>query len=664
MSRWLLVLPLAACAAAQTTPGFDINALDRKADPCVDFYQFACGNWNAANPVPSDKSRWGRFDLLQERNLEILRTILEESTAAAPQRTSVEQKIGDHYASCMDEERIEKLGVKPLARDLERIQAMRGKQELPAVLAWLHRRALPSLFGFGSVADFKDSKQIIAVVDQGGLSLPDRDYYLVDRFAETKKKYQAHVERMFQLMGDAKETAAAKAQTVVDIETALAKVSLDRVSRRNANNIYHKMSRNDLAKLAPAFAWDRYFDATGAPSFESLNVTVPDFFKGMNALIGATDLDRLRVYLTWQVLRSSAPLLPRAFVQENFEFFGKTLTGAKELQPRWRRCVAFTDTELGEALGQKYVERAFAGNSKERMLELVRAIERAFEKNLDGLAWMTPATKKKALEKLHTVANKIGYPDKFRDYGPVTIVRGDALGNRRRAGEFEERRDFAKIGTPVDPTEWRMTPPTVNAYYNPVENNINFPAGILQPPFFDSKLDDAVNFGAIGAVIGHELTHGFDDSGRRFDAQGNLRDWWTEEDGREFEKRADCIIGQYGGYVSVADVKLNGRLTAGENVADNGGVRMAYIALMTVLTGKPKKPIDGFTPEQRFFLGYGQIWCQNITEEAARLRAQTDPHSPGRYRVNGVVSNMPEFGAAFGCKAGQPMVRENACRVW
>jgi predicted metalloendopeptidase len=644
--------------------GFDLNALDRTANPCTDFYQFACGNWNANNPIPPDKSRWGRFDLLQERNLEILRGILEESADASKPRGPLEQRIGDHYASCVDEERIEKIGLKAFQPTLDRIRKISDRAQIMEAVAELHRGGVFAFFSVGSAPDFKESTKNIAFVDQAGLSMPDRDYYLSERFSETKQKYRAHVERMFVLLGETPDAAKEKAQAVLDIETELAKASLDRVSRRNANNVYHKMTRDELKKLAPAIGWDRYFRDMGAPGFDSLNVTVPDFFKSLDALAANTSLERLKTYLTWQALHASASLLPRAFVQEDFEFFGKTLTGAKEMQPRWRRCVAFTDRELGEALGRKYVERAFAGSSKQRVVEMVNAIERAFEKNLGELAWMTPATRQKALEKLHAVTDKMGYPEKWRDYTPVKIVRGDALGNRRRGDEFELRRRMAKIGTRVDPNEWRMTPPTVNAYYSPVENNINFPAGILQPPFFDVKLDDAVNFGAIGAVIGHELTHGFDDSGRRFDAAGNLRDWWTQQDAREFEKRAGCIIDQYGAYEPIAGVKLNGKLTVGENVADNGGVRMSYLALVDVLTRRPQGKIDGFTPEQRFFLGYGQIWCQNITDEATRLRATTDTHAPGRFRVNGVVSNSPEFQKAFGCTVGQPMTPQNACRVW
>lgn len=663
----------AACAAvmaAQSGPsvgsmaGFDINALDRKVDPCGNFYQFACGNWRSMNPIPPDKSRWGRFDVLGERNREVLRGILEQSAKPSATRTEVEQKIGDFYAACMDEQVIDKAGAKPIQNQLAQIRKIGSKDQVEGVLAAMHLRGVNGFFAFGPTPDYKNSSQTIAEVDQGGLSLPDRDYYLEPRFAEVKTKFQAHVGRMFELLGERPPVAAQKAQTVVDIETRLARASMDRVSRRDAHNVYHKMPVKALEQLGPAFDWQAYFRDLGAPSFQELNVAVPEFVKGLTTLLQTTELDALKTYLTWHVVHNAASLLAKPFVDEDFAFYGKVLTGAKELRPRWNRCVVQVDAGLGEALGRKYVDAAFAGNSKARMLELVSAIERAFEKNLGTIAWMTPETKKKALEKLHAVTNKIGYPEKWRDYSAVRITRDDALGDAQRADMFEARRRLATIGKPVDPKEWLMTPPTVNAYYNPTENNINFPAGILQPPFFSNQLDDAVNFGAIGAVIGHELTHGFDDSGRRFDAKGNLQDWWTAKDGTEFDERAKCIVDQYAGYKAVDDVTLNGKLTLGENVADNGGVRLAYMALMDVLTRKPQGKIDGFTPEQRFFLGYAQIWCQNVTDEDARRRAQTDPHSPGEYRVNGVLSNSPEFRGAFGCSIGQPMAPANACRVW
>jgi len=507
---------------------------------------------------------------------------------------------------------------------------------------------------------------MIAVTSQGGLGLPDRDYYLKTdaKSVELRRQYQAHVEAMFRLLGESPGEASRKAQDIIELETQLAGASLDRVARRDPSKLYHKMSLRELAALSPSFSWAPYFEGRGAPRFDSLNVQVPQFVRKVESLVASQSLDQWKAYLTWRLVRTAAPLLPEPFVQENFSFYGRILTGAKELRPRWKRCVVMADGDLGEALGQKYVERAFSPASRQRMLELVAALEKALERDIRGLDWMTPATKKRALEKLRAVGNKIGYPEKWRDYGKVRIVRGDALGNAMRASDFQAAFNLAKIGKAVNPKEWYMTPPTVNAYYSPLMNNINFPAGILQPPFFDNRIDNAVNLGGIGAVIGHELTHGFDDQGRKFAADGNLRDWWTEEDAKEFDKRAQCFIDQYAAYTAVGDLKLNGKLTLGENVADNGGLRIAFMALMDTLEGKPQPKIDGFTPQQRFFLGWSQIWCQNITEEAARLRALTDPHSPGRYRVNGVVSNMPEFRDAFGCQAGQPMVRERACKVW
>jgi endothelin-converting enzyme/putative endopeptidase len=502
-------------------------------------------------------------------------------------------------------------------------------------------------------------------VDQGGLGLPERDYYFKEdaKSAELRKQYVAHVQRMFELLGEKPDVASTKAKTVMAVETALAKGSLDVTSRRDPEKIYHRMPVKRLVELAPSFAWERYLKAIGAPVAE-LNVAVPDFFKALEAQIKNVSVDDWKTYLTWHLVHSAAPVMPTAFVNENFEFYGKALTGAKELRPRWKRCVQYVDADLGEALGQKYVEMTFGQQGKEKMLAMVRALEKALERDIQQLDWMTPATKKRAVEKLHAISNKIGYPEVWRDYSPVEIKKGDAIGNSFRSNTFEFKRQIAKIGKPVDKKEWFMTPPTVNAYYDPQNNNINFPAGILQPPFFDQKIDDAVNFGGIGAVIGHELTHGFDDEGGRFDAKGNLDNWWTEADFKAFEERTKCVQGQYAEYQGTPDLKLNGKLTLGENVADNGGLRIALMALMDTLANQTVQKIDGFTPEQRLFLGWGQVWCTNYTEQSLRLRTQTDPHSPGKWRVNGVVSNMPEFQKAFSCKVGQPMVRENACRVW
>jgi endothelin-converting enzyme/putative endopeptidase len=653
--------------AGTVTPVFDATAIDKTADPCVDFYQYACGTWLAKNAIPSDRAEWARFDELEERNMVILRDILEKASARSPKRTVNEQKIGDYYAACMDEADIEKKGIEPIKPELDRIASLAGKDALAEEVARLQRDGANVMFSFTSEQDFKNASAMIARADQGGLGLPERDYYLKDdqKAVETRQKYLEHVTKMFELLGDSQEGAAAKAQVVMSIETALARVSLDVVSRREPANVYHKTPREQLAvSLNPSFAWPNYLADVAAPAIESLNVAVLEFFKGLDSLINTTSLDDWKIYLTWHLVHSQSPLLPAAFVNENFEFYGRYLTGAQELRPRWKRCVGFADGDLGEALGQKYVERTFGAEGKQRTLEMVRAIEAALGKDIMALDWMSPATKQKAIEKLHAVTNKIGYPDKWRDYSSLKIVRGDALGNSQRANEFEFHRQLDKIGKPVDRTEWQMTPPTVNAYYDPQMNDINFPAGILQPPMFDQKADEAVNLGAIGAVIGHELTHGFDDEGRQFDANGNWRDWWTAQDATEFEKRADCLVDEYASFKAVDDVKLSGRLTLGENTADYGGLRIAYMALLDDIAGRTLPKIDDFTPEQRFFLGYAQSNCENETDELLRLAAQTDPHSPAKFRVNGVVQNMPEFQKTFGCRLGQPMVRKPACRVW
>lgn len=664
-----LVLLCGTIAFAQTSgdggTGFSSNWINKSADPCTDFYEHACGNWIKANPIPPDQSRWGRFNELDRRNLSLLRDILETS-AAKKTRTGVEAKIGDYYAACMDEKAIEMKGAAPLQPTLKRIASLNDKSVLADEIVRLHRDGTQVLFAFYSRQDHTDSTRVIAQADQGGLGLPDRDYYLRTdaKSVELRNEYVAHIARMFELLGESPAGAAAKGKTVMALETALAKASMDRVSRRNPANMYHLMSVSELEKLSPSFNWKRYLATIGAPPLKELNVVAPEFFKQLEETLRTQPLDDIKVYLTFHAAKSAAPFLPSNFVNANFEFFGKTLTGAQELKPRWRRCVEYTDSDLGEALGQKFVEQAFSGRSKERMLEMVKNLVHALEKDIQQLDWMTPATKTRAIEKLRTVSEKIGYPDKWKDYTALKLDAKDALGNSERANHFEFSRRLNKIGKPVDKQEWLMTPPTVNAYYTPQQNTINFPAGILQPPFFDARMDDAVNYGGIGAVIGHELTHGFDDNGRKFDANGNMADWWTTADAHEFENRAECIVQQYGSYVAVADVKLNGKLTLGENVADNGGLRIAYMALMDALTGKTTQRIDGYSPEQRFFLGWGQVWCSNQTPESARLRAQTDPHSSARYRVNGTVSNMPEFRSAFGCNAGQPMVRERACRVW
>jgi putative endopeptidase len=648
---------------------FDKSAMDTTVNPCDNFYQYACGGWRKANPIPSDKSRWGRFNELAEYNQSILHNILEK--AAAPgKHTAIEQKVGDFYAACMDEKTVESLGAKPIQPQFAMIEKIGDKKQLMRTIADLHNSAVPALFGFYIMADQHNATQHQANVDQGGISLPDRDYYIKDdpKSVETRTKYVAHVQKMFELLGENADTAAADAKTVMDIETKLAQASMDRTLRRDPKNRDHVMQVSELVSMAPNFDFTEFFTATGVAKFDKLNVGNPDFFKSVNGLLESVPINDWKTYLRWKVLNSSASLLSKPFFEENFEFNGKYMTGAKEPEVRWKRCTSLTDRSLGEALGQLYVKETFGPEGKERMLTLVNAIEKAMKEDIQSLDWMGPETKKAALVKLSTVMNKIGYPDKWKDYSSVKVTRNDLVGNVKRAAKFEIDRNHAKLNKPVDKTEWGMTPPTVNAYYNPPENNINFPAGILQPPFFDRKIDDPVNFGGIGVVIGHELTHGFDDQGRKYDAQGNLRDWWTEADGKQFEERAQCFVDEYDGFTAVKDdkgeVKLNGKLTLGENTADNGGLHLAYMALQSLMGDKFHTPIDGFTPAQRFFIGYGQIWCQNQTDAIARLLAKTDPHSPGEFRVNGVVSNSPEFQKAFSCKAGQAMVREKQCRVW
>ncbi|HYZ85454.1 MAG TPA: M13 family metallopeptidase [Bryobacteraceae bacterium] len=633
--------------------------------PCTDFYQYACGNWLASNPTPADQPSYGRFAELADRNRRTLKDILETSSAKT-ERTPVEQKIGDYYAACMDEKTIDAKGIAPVKSEWARIDDVKSKAGLVDTIAHLQEIGANVFFTSGADEDFKDSSKIIAQFDQGGMSLPEREYYFRTdpKSEDLRKKFVAHVARMFELAGVPKDKAAANAATVIRIETELAKGALDRVSRRDPSKVYHVMTITQLDELSPEFSYKRYFELVGAPNFEKLNVGVPEFAKQMSKTIESNSLDDIKTYLKWQYLNSAAPVLPEPFVNENFNFFRRDLLGAKQIRPRWTRCVIATDSALGEALGQKYVEMTFGAEGKQRTLDLVKNLVAAMSTDIEKIDWMTPTTKKRALEKLHAIANKIGYPDKWRDYTTLKVEPKDALGNAERASEFEFKRQLNRIGKPKDPNEWGMTPPTVNAYYHPLQNNINFPAGILQPPFFETSMDDAVNYGGIGAVIGHELTHGFDDQGRQFDAHGNLKDWWTEEDAREFSKRTECFVNQYGSYVADGDVKQNGKLTLGENVADNGGLRLAHMALMKALANKPAQKKDGFTPEQRFFLGFAQIWCTNATPQFQRMQAQTDPHSLPKYRVNGTVSNMPEFQKAFSCTQGQPMVREPACRVW
>ena len=658
-----LAIPVAFAADAPSASGVDLKAMDTSVSPCQNFYQYACGAWRKNNPIPSDQSRWGRFNELSERNLAIERGILEKAG---------DSQIGDYYAACMDEPAIERRGIQPIESLLKQIDALTSKQDLASEMVRLQSAGVRALFGFYVSQDDKQSDQEIASVDQGGLGLPDRDYYLKTdaRSVELRKQYEDHIHAMFTLLAKTQGAASAgpdpEAEThaVMEFETALAKASMDRVARRNPDNTYHKMTVAQLALLTPDFEWKKYIATIGIPPVESVNVASPDFIKALDPIVAHTSLANLKTYLRWHVLDATADLLPRAFDEEDFRFNSHILRGTAEMPPRWKRCVRATDRALGEAVGREFVKVAFNGASKEKALQLVGEIEMEMRKDIDNATWMTPATKEQAFAKLRAVANKIGYPEKWRDYSSIKVVRDDYYGDARRAQEFERQRNFHKIGKPVDKSEWGMTPPTVNAYYSPNMNNINFPAGILQPPFYTPKASDAVNYGGIGAVIGHELTHGFDDEGRRYDGAGNLRDWWTVEDAKAFESRADCIAKEYGGFSPVPGVNLNGKLTLGENAADNGGIHLAYLALMESLAKHTEATQDGFTPQQQFFLGFAQIWCENSTEQASRVAAATNPHSPGQFRTNGVVENMPEFQEAFSCKVGDPMVAADPCRVW
>ena len=653
-------------APADLPAGLDLASLDRSAAPCGDFYRFACGGWIASHPIPADQPAWSHFGELDLQNRERLRTILEAAARPGTARTPEQQKIGDYYASCMDEAAIDAAGLRPLQPELDRIAALRSAGELPAAVAHLHRLGADVLFSFSSTQDLQHAGEVVAVVDRGGMALPDRGYYLKDDAASAtlRGQYRQHVQRIFELAGDAPAAAAAEAADVLAVETALAQGDLDPVTRRDPKRLDHRLSRQQLAALTPAFDWNVYLGSIGSPAFESLQVFEPDFLAAMNGMLAASSVERLRTYLRWQLLHASTPMLPRAWQDESFGFFDKALNGAKEIEPRWRRCEAAAGADLGEALGRVYVEQAFPEQARERILELVEGLERALASDITTASWMIEETKRQALQKLRAIRNKIGFPAVWRDYGALQVVRGDALGNSQRANQFELARQLAKIGKPPDREEWLMAPQDVNAYYSPQHNEVVFPAGILQPPFFDAGRDDAANYGAIGSVIGHELTHGFDDTGRQFAADGDLRDWWAKQDAAAFERRASCIADQFSGFTAVGDVKVNGHLTLGEDVADAGGLRIAYQAYQSSRLGHRAKPADGYTPEQRFFIAFAQNFCGADSPEYGRLRAQVDRHAPDRYRVNGTLADSPEFAQAFACKAGEPMVRKPACRVW
>jgi putative endopeptidase len=690
----LVTIAVALCpllGLAQQTPAadqapklehFDPNMVDRTLDPCQDFYQYACSKWNAANPIPPDQVAWGTGSGLQYWNENIVRQALEKASTQTSGRSDFEQKIGDYWQACSDEPALEAAGSRDLKPGLERIAKMKSKSELADQVAYIHmstpgawsgndNQTAVALLGFSSQQDFDDASKVVAAIDQGGLALPSRDFYIKndEKSKDILSKYQTHVAKMLVLAGENATQAAADAKTVIAIETAMAKAQMDNVARRDPKNINNKMSFEQMQALTPSFDWKKYTADIGAPpSAPHYLVSTPAFFKELEVLIQQHSVADWQVYLRWQLVHASAPYLSKAFADENWEFFAHTLLGSKQQLPRWRRCVRAADRDLGMALGQAYVAAAFPPSSKQQTVALVHDVEHALDQDITTLDWMQPATKEQAKIKLHAIEDKIGYPNQWRDYSSVTITRTSYLNNVRESTTFEFHRQLDKIGKPVDRSEWTMTPPTINAYYDPQLNTINFPAGILQPPYFDPAMDDAVNYGAIGMVIGHEITHGFDDQGRKFDAQGNLRDWWTAADAKAYDERDECIADEYTQEIPEAGVKQNGHLTQGEDTADNGGMRIAFIALTNKLQAAGKsldeKDESGWTPRQKFFLSYANEWCTEYRPELMRTAVLTNPHSIPRYRVNNVVANMPEFEQAFSCKTGTPMVRAKQCRVW
>ena len=649
--------------------GLDAAAMDPSANPCDDFYQYACGGWLKATPIPPDRSIWGRgFNIIEERNEQILKEILEATAEGkAPPGTPYAKQLGNYYATCMDESKLES-ALPELRTALRKIDRVTTSKDVATELARLHDAGANALFGYGSAQDFKDATQVIGMVDQGGLGLPDREYYLSDapKMKEIRDGYRAYVAQTFSLLGDAPEVAAKKADQVMGLETKLAQASLDRVSRRDPNKLYHRTDPKALARAAPGFDWSRYFAAVGTPGVEALNVTHPPFAAQVGQLVRRAPRPQLRTYLAWRLISSQVIALPKPFSDADFAFQSRFLTGAKQDLPRWKKCVSATDAAMGEALAVPFIAQTFGADGKQLTKSMVNEIEAAFQANLDTLSWMDATTKARAREKAKAVFDKIGYPDQWKTYDGLVTDRGTFLGNRMRSMAYENARDLRKIGKPLDRGLWGMTPPTVNAYYNPALNEIVFPAGILQPPFFNKEATDAVNFGAMGMVVGHELTHGFDDQGRQFDAKGNLSDWWTPESGKAFVERVECVKKQFDGYVAIDDLHLNGALTLGENVADLGGMKLAFSAMQAYAKEHPERaaPPSRFTPEQQFFLGQAQSWCTNVRPETARMLATVDPHSPAEFRVNGPLSNLPQFQQVFGCKAGDRMVAQNRCEVW
>jgi putative endopeptidase len=649
------------------TKAFDLDRLDTTADACEDFYQYANGGWLKNTEIPASQARWGSFNILNENNNKMLKEILENAgNTKSPDGSSL-QMIGDFYATCIDEDAIEKAGTTVLMPYFKQIDSIKNVKELQNQIAKFHSMGVGAFFGFGVFSDAKNSSMNVANANQGGLSLPTKDYYFKDdaKSQETRAKFAEHVANMFKLLGDDADKAAANAKMVVDFQTRLAGVSMTPVELRDPEKSYHKKNLTELNEMSPNFSWTDYLTARGMPQVKEVIIGQPDFFVEVSKMMTEVPLDQWKTNLRWSLISSTANRLSKAFVDENFNFFGKYLNGQKEMLPRWRRCATATDNNLGEALGQEFVKKAYTAEAKKRMDEMIDNLFAAYRDRINGLEWMSPETKTKALAKLAAIKRKIGYPDKLRGYAGLKIDRQSYLENTLRSAQFQIARNAKDVNQAVDKTRWGMTPPTVNAGYNPVFNDISFPAGILQPPFFNPSADDALNYGAIGGGIGHEITHGFDDEGSQFDADGNLKSWWTPEDRTKFEERANCVVEQFNQYEVQPDLFINGKLTLGENLGDLGGLILAYNGYKKSLAGKPHpEKIDGFTPEQRFFLGWAQVWAAKSTPQIQRVLVASDPHSDPRFRVNGPFSNLPEFAEAFGCKVGQKMVRAKPCQVW
>jgi len=669
MTRWMLPLLLLttslhpAGAAPSADDGLMVDSIDTSVDPCKDFYHFACNGWLKANPVPADQSAWDIGSVLVEHNNDRLRAILDH---AAETPTPETQRIGDYWSACMDEAAIDKRGIGVLRPELDAIDAITDKTDLATELGHLHRIGIDALFSFGVQQDYRNATESILTLDQGGLGLPDRSYYeKTDKDSlDIRSQYEAHLARIAVLAGADPEQAKLDAARLLKIELVLAKASLSDEERVDPKATYHRLKRPVLDKLAPDFDWDAYLKSVKSPPLDVANIAVPRFVEAVQTLVSGSPLDEMKAYLRLKLIEHAAEMLPAPLVQEDFDFYGRTLGGAKQIKPRWKRCVANADRDIGEAIGQLYVKEVFGSQSRDAITQMVGRIRTAFADDLKTIPWMGTETRARALKKLDAMVNKIGYPDKWRDYSGLEIKRDDALGNMFRSDSFELDRQFGKIGKPVDRGEWLMTPSTVNAYYDDQRNDINFPAGTLQKPYFDLAWDDAINYGSIGSTIGHEMTHGFDNAGRMFDAAGDLKNWWTAKDAKNFETRAACLVSEYSGFEAAPGVNLNGEVTLGENTADNGGTRLAYTAFETAIAGKHIGQIDGYTPEQRFFLAYAQSWCENQSETAARLQAQTDPHSTAEFRVNGVVRNMTEFREAFACHEGETLAPTKICKVW